>query len=366
MLGPTLGRLRPFARRLEAVNLSLGRTARETFSPIKDEIRPFVQVARKPVRDLRPAAANLSDATPRLTAVVSKLNKLFNMAAYNPGGASGCPRPLPCTEGGNPRDEGYLYWLGWLSHVGNSTFQNQDAHGVYRRVFLAVTQRGGLRDRGGQPAGGRDPAVRPDRHRTRLPLGDEREDDAKASTISRQDHGRGRLRAVLLRPAALPLGHLRRSGPVQARELPLHRRLPRGAHPAEGSRRPDRRRLRRQGEGSRAAPRGQRDPRRDRDRAPVRADLLRRGGDPAAEDAAGRDLHRAHHRHPEPRAGGGERRQPPRSPGRSTSARSPATTRRTRSPRAAISRAPRSPIRPKSTTSSTASTSRLARPSSSG
>jgi phospholipid/cholesterol/gamma-HCH transport system substrate-binding protein len=139
VLGPTLGRLRPFARRLEAVNRSLGRTARETFSPIKDEIRPFVQVARQPVRDLRPAAANLSDATPRLTAVASKLNKLFNMAAYNPGGAEP-PEPLPMPGDPPTRDEGYLYWLGWLSHVGNSTFQNQDAHGVYRRVFLAVTE----------------------------------------------------------------------------------------------------------------------------------------------------------------------------------------------------------------------------------
>src|ERR687898_1226207 len=51
------------------------------------------------------------------------LSKLFNMAAYNPNGAE---------EAGTPnRDEGYLYWLGWLAHVGNSTFSSQDAHGVY-------------------------------------------------------------------------------------------------------------------------------------------------------------------------------------------------------------------------------------------
>ena len=37
------------------------------------------------------------------------------MAAYNPDGAE-----LPLVPG---RDEGYLYWLGWLSHVGNSTFR---------------------------------------------------------------------------------------------------------------------------------------------------------------------------------------------------------------------------------------------------
>ena len=61
----------------------------------------------------------------------SKLNKLFNMAAYNPNGAE-----PPGTPG---RDEGYLYWLGWLAHVGNSTFQAQDAHGVYRHIYVIAT-----------------------------------------------------------------------------------------------------------------------------------------------------------------------------------------------------------------------------------
>ncbi len=45
------------------------------------------------------------------------------------------PRP-PGTPG---RDEGYLYWLGWLGHVGNSTFSSQDAHGVYRHVYVVAT-----------------------------------------------------------------------------------------------------------------------------------------------------------------------------------------------------------------------------------
>jgi len=142
VLGPALHDLRPFARRLKPINETLGTLARETRGDVKDKIRPFVRTARQPVRDLRPAAQNLVQATPRLTTITGKLNKLFNMAAYNPGGASGCAA-LPCTETidgtTQRRDEGYLYWLGWLSHVGNSTFQNQDAHGVYRRVFLALT-----------------------------------------------------------------------------------------------------------------------------------------------------------------------------------------------------------------------------------
>ncbi len=138
VLRPTLRDLRPFARRLKPINTTLESLARNTRGDIKDKIRPFVRDARAPVRDLRPASENLADATPRLTVVGEKLNKLFNMAAYNPNGAEACdPMPAP---GAEPcRDEGYLYWLGWLAHVGNSTFQNQDAHGVYRRVYLTLT-----------------------------------------------------------------------------------------------------------------------------------------------------------------------------------------------------------------------------------
>jgi phospholipid/cholesterol/gamma-HCH transport system substrate-binding protein len=131
VLGPTLNRLRPFARKLKPVNDSLGNLARTTYDPIKNEIRPFVVNAREPVRNLRPAAQNLVSATPRLTVVGSKLNRLFNMAAYNPNGAE-----APGTVG---RDEGYLYWLGWLAHVGNSTFNSQDAHGVYRHLYVLLT-----------------------------------------------------------------------------------------------------------------------------------------------------------------------------------------------------------------------------------
>ena len=71
----------------------------------------------------------------------------------------------------------------------------------------------------------------------------------------------------------------------------------------------------------------QRDPRRDRDRSRVRADLLGRAGDPAPEDAARRDLHRADHRDPGRPGDGSRRRRDRRSPARPTSARSAATTR---------------------------------------
>lgn len=145
VLGPALNELRPFARRLKPVNESLGELARATTADVKSKIRPFTRDARGPVRDLRPAARNLSAAIPRLTVVGRKLNKLFNMAAYNPdcGGSGGCRTTLDNSGADAPgtadRDEGYLYWLGWLGHVGNSTFQYQDAHGTYRKIYLTLT-----------------------------------------------------------------------------------------------------------------------------------------------------------------------------------------------------------------------------------
>ena len=131
VLGPAINSLRPFARRLKPVNDSLASLSQTTYQPIKNDIRPFVRNAREPVRNLRPAAKNLVGATPRLTTVGEKLNKLFNMAAYNPNGAEAAGTP--------GRDEGYLYWLGWLGHVGNSTFSSQDAHGAYRHVYVVAT-----------------------------------------------------------------------------------------------------------------------------------------------------------------------------------------------------------------------------------
>jgi phospholipid/cholesterol/gamma-HCH transport system substrate-binding protein len=131
VLGPSINSLRPFARKLKPINDSLAHLSKTTYDPVKDEIRPFVRNARQPVRNLRPAAKNLVAATPRLTTVGSELNRLFNMASYNPKGAE-----PPGTPG---RDEGYLYWLGWLAHVGNSTFSSQDAHGVYRHVYVVAT-----------------------------------------------------------------------------------------------------------------------------------------------------------------------------------------------------------------------------------
>jgi phospholipid/cholesterol/gamma-HCH transport system substrate-binding protein len=130
VMGPTFNGLRPFARNLDELNASVVRAA-ETTPTIRDEIRPFVRAARGPIDDLRPAAKSLAKTTPRLTDIALIVNRLGNMATYNPRGAEPVGTP--------GRDEGYLYWLAWLGHNGNSVFQAQDAHGVYRRIYFTAS-----------------------------------------------------------------------------------------------------------------------------------------------------------------------------------------------------------------------------------
>ena len=129
-LGPAFNDLRPFARNLDELNASTKKLALRTTPVIEDQIRPFVRTARQPVRDLSKAAARFSQAAPKLTVVGKKINRLGNMAAYNPRGAEAPGTPN--------RDEGYLFWAAWLGHNSGSVFQVQDAHGVDRRIYLTL------------------------------------------------------------------------------------------------------------------------------------------------------------------------------------------------------------------------------------
>jgi phospholipid/cholesterol/gamma-HCH transport system substrate-binding protein len=140
VLGPAFNSLRPFARHLDAMNASVRDLANNVTPVIKNQIRPFVRAARPDLPPLRAAAKTYSRATPKLTTLTNEINRLGNMAAYNPHGAEGCPggqcSPQP---NGKQRDEGYLYWAAWLGHNGNSVFANQDANGLYRRVYFTAS-----------------------------------------------------------------------------------------------------------------------------------------------------------------------------------------------------------------------------------
>jgi phospholipid/cholesterol/gamma-HCH transport system substrate-binding protein len=129
VLGPAFNDLRPFARNLDELNSSFRELAVNATPALQNEIRPFVRKARKPVPDLRKAAQRFSDATPPLTALARKLNQFGNTVSYNPNGAE------DASVAG--RDEGYLYWVAWASHTGNSIFSAGDANAFFWRVYLS-------------------------------------------------------------------------------------------------------------------------------------------------------------------------------------------------------------------------------------
>ncbi len=134
--GPALESLRPAFRELDVANHAVLPFVREAYPITKNQIRPFVRVARPYVRELRPAAHDLVKATPGLTKSLFELNRFFNMAAFNPKGRE----PLPSNNNlARARDEGYLFWLGWVSHLGGSLFSTSDAQGTFRRSLLGFT-----------------------------------------------------------------------------------------------------------------------------------------------------------------------------------------------------------------------------------
>jgi phospholipid/cholesterol/gamma-HCH transport system substrate-binding protein len=131
VLGPTFEELRPFARNLDDMNASLERLGEAGTPVLRNQIRPFARTAQEPLPDLRRAAGRFTRATPPLTVVTHELNRVLNLAAYNPNGAED-----PGVPG---RDEGYLYWIAWVAHLNNLIFPTQDAHGTFRRVYFTAT-----------------------------------------------------------------------------------------------------------------------------------------------------------------------------------------------------------------------------------
>ena len=147
--GPAFEALRPAVRRIPAANAELRPLAEQTEPVLRTRIRPLVRLARPYVADLRPAAKNLAKASPDLRESFFELNRLFNLAAYNPNGAE----PL---SGDYQRDvarqEGFLYYLGWVAHNTTSMFATSDAHGPLRRI-LAVASCSTYKGLADQPGG---------------------------------------------------------------------------------------------------------------------------------------------------------------------------------------------------------------------
>jgi phospholipid/cholesterol/gamma-HCH transport system substrate-binding protein len=129
-LRPAAEDLRPAVRSLDSANKAVRPFVTEAAPLLRDDIRPFVREARPLVRELKPASGRLADATPDLTRSFTVLNHLFNMLGYNPNG-----REAPSATNAL-REEGYLYWVAWVSHQGLNLFSAADAHGTFRPLTI--------------------------------------------------------------------------------------------------------------------------------------------------------------------------------------------------------------------------------------
>ena len=121
-LGPASEALRPAARALAPALRETRPFLRRTTPVIRDQLRPLVRAANPVVTELRPAMRDLAAISPDLRESLGILNRALNMVAYNPPG----------------EEEGYLFWMSWVNHLGASIFSTQDAHGPIRRgLFMA-------------------------------------------------------------------------------------------------------------------------------------------------------------------------------------------------------------------------------------
>jgi len=134
VLQSSLESLREPIRKLPATNEAVIPFLRETEPVIRTQIRPFVRAAQPWTNDLRRAAKGTSKAMPDLRRSFGELNRFFNIGAYNPGGAEGLDGKSISEQ--RQRQEGFLYWLAWVSQNGSSLFSSADGQGPWRRVTI--------------------------------------------------------------------------------------------------------------------------------------------------------------------------------------------------------------------------------------
>ena len=132
MLGPAFDDLRPFARNLDELNAldpAAGRVgdagARGRDPPVR------ARGPRAAVPDLRRAAERYSAAAPR--ADHGRQRRSTGSATWPP-----TTRTAPSPPAPPDRDEGYLYWAGWLGHNGDTVFSAGDGNGFFRRIYFTV------------------------------------------------------------------------------------------------------------------------------------------------------------------------------------------------------------------------------------
>jgi phospholipid/cholesterol/gamma-HCH transport system substrate-binding protein len=118
--GPALRDLRPVAVELAPALVQARPLLHDATPVVQHGLRPLVRRATPLLAALRPSVDRIGGVTPALIDVAHVLNRAVNELGYNPPGP----------------EEGYLYWLAWYIHDGNSVLAVEDAHGVAWRGLV--------------------------------------------------------------------------------------------------------------------------------------------------------------------------------------------------------------------------------------
>jgi phospholipid/cholesterol/gamma-HCH transport system substrate-binding protein len=120
--GPALTALQPTAERLPHTLRSLDPLF-TTGAPATRNLTKLATKSKPLLRDLTPALAGINKSTPDLTTSFSVLRRVANELFFNPA--------LP--------HHGYMFWLSWFAHNGNSLLSVQDANGPFWRGSAALS-----------------------------------------------------------------------------------------------------------------------------------------------------------------------------------------------------------------------------------
>jgi len=125
---PALIELIPQAQALGPAFDAQKRLFAQTRVPIRDQIRPFTRQIRPVVRHVKQGSADLNTSVTGFGNALGGFNSFLNELAFKPKGSR----------------QSYLFYLPWLSHNVNASFNTVDAGGPIQRSVLLISCTGAV------------------------------------------------------------------------------------------------------------------------------------------------------------------------------------------------------------------------------
>ncbi len=123
---PALLGLIPQAQALTPALKANTRFFQQTTAPIRDQIRPFTREIRPVLTHAKQGSADLEKSVRGFGNALGAFNSFLNELAYKPKGSK----------------QSYLFYLPWLNHNFNATFNLEDPAGPIQRGLVLISCNG--------------------------------------------------------------------------------------------------------------------------------------------------------------------------------------------------------------------------------